>query len=160
MSMPERQGPEAGSGGSEGSEGWSDDALRRRGVRLTASRRAILEAVRQMPGSFSVSQLEAAVHRATPTVGRASVFRTLALLTQLGLVQRLHGAAGRERYIACGEPRHHHHVTCVVCGRTEEFQLDPVADLETAIDRRVGALGFQPRAHIVEVLGVCPDCRA
>ena len=137
-----------------------EELLSRTGLRLTASRAAIVDAVLSMDGPFSVSALGEAVARVAPGVGRASVFRTLSLLTDLSVVQRLHGAAGHERYVVCVGRQHHHHATCTACGKTVEFVLDAPSDLEAAIGAAVGALGFRPATHILEVLGLCSTCDA
>jgi len=144
----------------DGAAGKSVDlggALAFRGKRVTAARRAIVSTIEAFDGPFSAGELTDAVRAADASVGRASVYRTLALLVREGWVRRLHGT-GKERYTVCAERSHHHHVTCTDCGATEEFVLTGIDRFEWAVDAAVGALGYRPVTHVLEVYGLCPAC--
>jgi Fur family ferric uptake transcriptional regulator len=95
-----------------------------------------------------------AVQRRAPDIGRASVYRTLDLLTRLGLAQSstLGGAAAT--YVLTPE-RHHHHVVCVDCHRTVEFDDCVLRELENQLAE---TLGFELEGHLVELYGRCPEC--
>jgi Fur family ferric uptake transcriptional regulator len=134
--------------------------LGRQEARITRTRRSIVEVVARFQAPFTVTELTDAVSREDPGIGRASIFRTLALLVQAGAVQRLHGGPGRERYTVCVTPSHHHHVTCTRCGRTAEFSPRGVEHLERAVERAVTALGFRVGTHILEVQGICQACHS
>jgi Fur family ferric uptake transcriptional regulator len=127
------------------------------GGRMTRQRRAVLAAVERFDRPFSASELTRAVAETDPGVGRASVYRTLALMLAAGQVQRLH-TGGRERYTLCLQAAHHHHVTCTACGRTEDFSLARVDAFEAAVEAAVARLGYRPRSHVLEVHGVCARC--
>jgi Fur family ferric uptake transcriptional regulator len=93
-----------------------------------------------------------------PPVGRASVYRALEQLEQLGLVQRLEvtrGTAGYERVDPAGHQ--HHHAICRDCGRMVPFE-DPA--LERAIDRVSGKVRFEVTDHDVVLRGRCERCSA
>lgn len=133
-------------------------AIDRRGLRVTGPRRTVIAAMARFGRPFSASELTLAVARLNPAVGRASVYRTLALLARTGAVERLHGA-GRERYTLCAQDSHHHHVTCTRCGRTGDFALSQMVGLEQAVDAAVAALGYRAQSHVLEVRGLCRSCR-
>ena len=127
------------------------------GMRMTRQRQAVLRAVEGFDRPFSAGELTRAVAAREPGVGRASVFRTLALLVATGQVQRLH-TGGRERYTLCLEPKHHHHVTCTRCGRAEDFTLARVDAFEAAVEAAVTQLGYSVQSHVLEVHGTCRSC--
>jgi Fur family transcriptional regulator, ferric uptake regulator len=129
----------------------------RPGQRMTRQRRAVMRALESFDRPFSAGELTRAVAAADPGVGRASVYRTLALMVSTGQVQRLH-TGGRERYTLCLEPEHHHHVTCTLCGRTEDFSLARVEAFEAAVEAAVAQLGYLPQGHVLEVHGLCRAC--
>ena len=81
-----------------------------------------------------------------------TVYRTLDLLSGLGLVRRL-DLGGGPRYELAED--HHHHLICEGCGKITEFERCPI-DLRDFPD--VGG-DFEVRAHSLEVYGTCPDCR-
>ena len=87
-----------------------------------------------------------------PEVGMVTVYRTLDLLSELGLVRRL-DLGGGPRYELAED--HHHHLICEDCGSVTEFEQCPL-DLRRL--PRVGG-GFEVRAHSLEVYGTCSDCR-
>jgi Fur family ferric uptake transcriptional regulator len=128
------------------------------GRRMTRQRRAVLKAMAAFERPFAAGELTRAVAAAEPAIGRASVYRTLALMVGAGQVQRVH-TGGRERYTLCLEPAHHHHVTCTECGRTEDFSLARVDAFESAVEAAVAHLGYRTQGHVLEVHGVCGRCR-
>lgn len=133
------------------------EAAVRPGRRMTRQRRVVLHAVERFDRPFSAGELTRAVASADAAIGRASVYRTLALMVQAGQVQRLH-TGGRERYTLCLAPEHHHHVTCTVCGRTADFSLARVDAFERAVEAAVSTLGYRSQSHVLEVHGICGRC--
>ncbi|MDI3317856.1 MAG: Fur family transcriptional regulator [Bacillota bacterium] len=131
------------------------ERLRRARRSMTPARRSVIEAMSELSQPFSAGELCDAVAARFPKVGRASVFRTLALLENLGAVQRIH-TGGRESYILCESTAHHHHLICTRCGRTEEIQLALDQQMESAAASR----GYTHREHIIEIFGLCPECQA
>lgn len=130
------------------------EALRRSGYKITQARRAVIETLAGETAHLTAPDLVEAVQSRTPGVGRASVYRTLELLTRLGLVQTstLGGAAAT--YVLTPN-KHHHHVICVECHKTIEFDECVLRELE---GRLAETLGFQFEGHLVELYGRCPDC--
>jgi Fur family ferric uptake transcriptional regulator len=132
------------------------EALAPSGHRLTQPRRQVAALIDARDGHFTAADLAADARARDLGVGRATIFRTLDLFAELGLVERLELPTGDHAYVRC-DPLHHHHVVCKACGRTEEvddFGFTAVAD---EIARRTG---YRVEAHRLELFGICPDCAA
>ena len=91
------------------------------------------------------------------TVGIASVYRVLELLSEKGLVQRIDVGAGIARFeplLRSGE--HHHHLVCDGCGKVEAFADE---ELEDVLHKVEGRTGYSVAGHDVVLRGACSDCR-
>jgi Fur family ferric uptake transcriptional regulator len=134
------------------------ERLEREGHRLTGPRRAVLEQVVGQHASFTSAELLEAMQERCPGIGRATVFRTLDLLTRMGVVQRIHADAGGGRchaYLACSQ-EHHHHVICEECGAVADFtEGEALEALVREIERNTS---FDVHAHRLEFVGRCPAC--
>jgi Fur family ferric uptake transcriptional regulator len=126
------------------------------GYRLTRPRRAIVELVLRQEGHFRAEEVVAEVQRVAPGTGRATVYRTLELLAEVGAVERIHLQEGSHGYVRgdLNHP-HHHHFICSCCGKVQEFDDGQIPDLVEALARRAG---FTVEAHEIEVYGRCSDC--
>lgn len=124
--------------------------LARRGYRLTAPRRHLLDVMAGLDDHFPAE----AVVVAAPEVGRATVFRTLRLLQDLGVVCQVVLDDGALAYRLAPE-EHHHHLLCVECGAVEDFASPALEEVLKEIE---GATGYHVEAHRLEVYGRCPDC--
>ena len=131
-------------------------AIERSSERLTAPRRRVAELIGRRQGHFTSGELLADAEASGPAVGRATVFRTLELFTQLGLLERLDLPSGEHAYVACA-PRHHHHVVCSSCGATANV---PDLGLSTVLNAAGSATGFVIDEHRLELYGTCPRCQA
>ncbi len=122
------------------------------GVRLTPQRRAVLEALRESPDHPTAAELLVRVRRRHPGVGAATVYRTLDLLTSLGLADQLTVEGTGTRF----DPTtaRHDHLVCDRCGRVDDVDLPP-----PQLDRLDAAPGFAVTGYDLTVHGVCPDCR-
>jgi Fur family ferric uptake transcriptional regulator len=128
--------------------------LRDAGYRITQPRIAIVEAILGTPGGFTADGLYEQL-RGVAGIGRATVFRTVDTLHQLGYLRRLHGEDGCNQYIHT-TPGHHHQLICTRCHRVIEFDgctVDALAQ-ELAMQTR-----FQIAGHWLEIFGLCPDCQ-
>jgi Fur family ferric uptake transcriptional regulator len=128
--------------------------LRRAGHKVTHARRSVIATLAETNGHLTAPDVVQAVQMREPGVGRASVYRTLELLTRLGLVQSSTLGGGAATYVLTPN-RHHHHVVCVECHKTVEFDDCVMPELEVRLGER---LGFQFEGHLVELYGRCPDC--
>jgi Fur family transcriptional regulator, ferric uptake regulator len=118
-------------------------------VRLTPQRRAVLDAIEAEGGSFSATDIYDSARGAEPSLGLATVYRTLDLLRTSGSVRQLAGAT----YVRC-HPGHHHHLVCVSCGSVEETELCG-APSAAILKRRHG---FRAETHELDVYGTCRLC--
>jgi Fur family ferric uptake transcriptional regulator len=84
------------------------------------------------------------------------VYRAVDLFERLGVVQRLHTGWKYKLELSDKFTEHHHHLTCVRCGRTVAMNED---ELERLIHRLAGEYDFLPTAHQIEIQGLCATCR-
>jgi Fur family ferric uptake transcriptional regulator len=129
-------------------------ALDRAGYRLTAPRRSVAALIADQDGHFTAAELVQAAHARRVGVGRATVFRTLEVLEELGAVERLDLPSGEHAYVGC-EPAHHHHVVCSRCGRTDEIDDAGLRSVVREVARRTG---YRVDEHRLELFGLCPAC--
>jgi len=134
-----------------------DEALKERGLKSTAQRDEIARVFFGEGGHRSVEELYAAVRKASPRVGYATVYRTLKLLKECGLATEHHFEDGQTRYEPSeAEEKHHDHIICERCGKIVEFNSE---ELERQQDRIARFLGFVVSRHRMELYGICADCR-
>ena len=135
----------------------TDEALRVAGFRSGGARAAVLDAMAEQSCCASAQELHQRLRDEGRSVGIASVYRVLDVLSELQLVQRVDVGDGIARYEpALPDGDHHHHVVCGDCGKVEPF-ADPT--LESAIVSASKRLGFSVAAHEVVLRGECDDCR-
>lgn len=132
------------------------DRLTREGHRLTTPRQAIIKLVAPRQDHFSAQEVWDEVRERYSGIGRATVFRTLDLLTELGVLNRIHTGDGCHRYTVC-ETTHHHHLMCVECGTVSSLEA---AGIESQIRRLATEAGFDLLTHHLELVGRCATCRA
>jgi Fe2+ or Zn2+ uptake regulation protein len=130
-------------------------ALEDAGYRLTSPRRAVAELIGSRRGHFTADELLTESRRRRLGVTRATVFRSLDVLTELGLVERLDLPSGEHAFVAC-ETAHHHHLVCSSCGRTTEVDDNGLEAVAAAIERQSG---YRVDTHRLELFGLCPACR-
>lgn len=122
------------------------------GIRPTSQRLAVVRAVEEATGSFTVAELHDSARRFEPKLGLATTYRTVELLRERGCLHPLLGDA-RPAYVRC-HPEHHHHLVCTACGAVEETELC-AAPSEAELRRRHG---FRVAAHEVDIYGICRRC--
>jgi len=138
---------------------WTEralDALRRAGHRSSRPRTAVVEALGRRSCLVTAQRLADELRADGRDVGIATVYRTLELLDELGLVQRLEAADGPVRYEPTGPGgEHHHHLVCGRCERVVPFEDEA---LERAIARTARRLEGRVDGHDVTLRGLCPPC--
>ena len=131
------------------------ELLGREGHRVTAGRRAVVEALLSADGHLSADDLAADLRHAHPGLHRATVYRSLEALEAAGLVEHVHLGHGRSVYHLSDDL--HQHLVCEVCGSVEEAP----PDLLSAVARRLRReRGFVMRPYHFAVLGRCRTCSA
>jgi Fur family ferric uptake transcriptional regulator len=131
-------------------------ALDRAGYRLTEPRRSLAALIADQTGHFTAAGLVRAARAKRLGVGRATVFRTLEVLEELDVIERLDLPSGEHAYVGC-EPAHHHHVVCSQCGRTNEIAD---AGLRSVVREVARQTGYRIDEHRLELFGLCPACLA
>lgn len=125
--------------------------LKDSGFSLTRARLKVFEALLgQEP--LSMQQLI----EQTRGVDRASIYRTIALFERLDIVQRLSSGWKYRLELTDRFKPHHHHLTCIRCGRTVDMSETELEKLITSLSARYG---FAPTAHQIEIQGICRMCR-
>ena len=125
------------------------------GQRLTPQRVAILQALRRRRSTVTAQELYDELRPHHPSLGRATVFRNLDALVEIGLAQRFERAGHLYAYASCS-PDHHHHLLCSRCNRATEIDEALVAPLLRSLDRHYG---FSVRHESLDFYGICADCR-
>ena len=132
------------------------ELLERNGVRATGRRVDVLEELAKERDDVTAQQLWSRLRRGDSAPGLATVYRTLALLSEKGVVDVLSHHGGEQCYRLCGA-EHHHHLLCERCHRVVEVQECGLDDwVASAAEQH----GFVATDHRVEIVGVCADCRS
>ncbi|HLI38273.1 MAG TPA: Fur family transcriptional regulator [Streptosporangiaceae bacterium] len=131
-----------------------DEQLRARGYRATPQRQLVLEAVARL-GHATPEDVGTEVQQAAPSVNISTIYRTLELLEQLGMVTHAHLGHGAPTYHLAADADHVH-LVCRECGRITEVSPDAVRALITALDTEHG---FETDVGHLTVFGRCGSCR-
>jgi Fur family transcriptional regulator, ferric uptake regulator len=131
-------------------------ALEQAGYRLTSPRRALAQLIAGQRGHFTADGLLAESRRRRLGVTRATVFRSLDVLADLELVERLELQSGEHAFVACRPAQHHHHIACSSCGRSTEVADHGFESVAASIARKTG---YRVDLHRLELFGLCPACR-
>lgn len=135
------------------------DLLARRGFRLTGPRRAVLDVLVKHGAPLSVAE----IHSRLPDrrVNLVSVYRTLYLLSELGLLRTADTSKGSKRFELSQEfTGHHHHLICQACGLVQDLEGCSLEDrvLETLTRRVRRVRGFRVTDHDLKLFGLCARC--
>jgi len=132
-----------------------EQLLRARGVRLTDQRRLVVRrAVTYL--HFTAEELVRDVKAFDQSVARGTVYRTLALLHQTGVVEKHDFRYGPPNYEVTFAKAHHDHLMCVQCGEIIEFQAPRIETLQQEVVRRYG---YQLLSHTHKLYGLCQRCQ-
>ena len=135
-------------------ERWRE-YLETKRLNTTAQREVIVDQFFRTQDHVSIDELLAKVRRRQPTVGYATVYRTLKLLAESGLAVERQFGDGQARYEVAGD--HHDHLICTKCSLILEFEDDEIERLQERIAQRLG--NFTVTRHRHELYGMCPKAR-
>ena len=127
--------------------------------KLPPQRRATIEVLLNNQGEhLSTEDIYTEVRKTHPEIGLATVYRTMLLLEELGLLIKHNFEDGRNRYELShpDEDHDHHHLICLKCGRVSEVEEDLLGSLEDIIVKKHG---FQVINHKVKFYGHCKNCQ-
>ena len=134
--------------------------LQERQHKMTPQRQIVLQIFLDRPGEhLSAEDVHGILRNNHSEIGLATVYRSLELLSGLGILQKMEFGDGCSRYeVNTTDPsaHHHHHLICNGCGKVIEFEDDLLEELEQDISRKSG---FKIIDHQVKFFGYCKECQ-
>jgi len=144
---------------------WWHGRFRGCGYRMTVPREAILNVLSKTSKHLSAEDIYIVVHKTYSNVGLTTVYRTLELLVQVGLVFKFDFGDGRARYELSEGPkgeRHHHHLVCTSCGRVVDYTdfIDEEVELLNQTEKGLSKkYNFDITNHLIQFYGLCEGCK-
>jgi Fur family transcriptional regulator, ferric uptake regulator len=130
------------------------DSLRRRGLRMTPQRRAIVTEILELHGHISAGEVAERVQKRIPGVNASTVYRTLALLEDVGVLSHAHFERGVEYHRS--EDASHVHLVCAHCGAHDSLTTAEIKPLERLVRKHHG---FLPDLTHFAISGTCRNCQ-
>jgi Fur family ferric uptake transcriptional regulator len=127
-------------------------------ARFTRGRKAVVSALAAAPGPQSAAELAGAMDETVPL---SSLYRTLAVLEDAGVVAHHLGAKGLTRYeLAEWLTGHHHHLVCIGCGSVADVEIPSGQEerVRSLVREIAAAAQFDPSDHALEIEGRCAEC--
>ncbi|MFC1967022.1 Fur family transcriptional regulator [Chloroflexota bacterium] len=131
-------------------------ALRRHNFKLTRPRRMVLNVIAASHEHLTPANIFARARRESTHIGLVTVYRTIEILTGLGLICEVHTGGNRRSYLMRRPAEHHHHLICSDCGRVIDFSHCDLGELEQQLSTETG---FKIDSHLLEFTGSCRSCR-
>lgn len=138
------------------------DMLKEKGLKVTNQRVLVLKTLAGCPGQhLTTEDIYDLVRTEYPEIGLATVYRTIQLLLELNLIDKINLDDGFVRYeiaekSSAESGHHHHHLICLKCGNVYSFEDDLLENLEDHIRR---FMHFDVVDHEVKLFGYCENCR-
>jgi Fur family transcriptional regulator, ferric uptake regulator len=129
--------------------------LHKKDLRLTEARAAIVEAALARQGHYPIEDLIADLKARGIRGSKATVYRTLPLLAEAGILEPAIVAGDAKSYETTFGRHHHDHLLCAICGKVVEFEFEAFEILQKEVASRYG---FRLQGHHHELVGTCPDC--
>ena len=123
--------------------------------RSTEQRQLILEIIRQTEGHLDADQIYQQARKKSPSISLSTVYRSLQLFKESGLVEE-HQFNGTRRFYEATPRSKHHHLVCLGCGRVFEFKCPSAERLKSRISKEEG---FRVTDAEVRLVGYCPECQ-
>jgi Fur family ferric uptake transcriptional regulator len=131
--------------------------LRQRGYKLTPQRRAVLKTIALSQNHLSPAEVYASVRQEYPSIGLVTIYRTLQIFTQLGLICEVHTGGRCRTYVMRRPSGHHHHLICSNCGGVTDFTDCDLGELEQRVSRETE---FEIDGHLLQFFGHCRNCQS
>ncbi|MFZ5928546.1 MAG: Fur family transcriptional regulator [Acidobacteriota bacterium] len=134
------------------------ETLKQRGFRLTRQRQILLDLLDKTGAHLDAESLYRLAHEKDPKLNRVTVYRTLKMLKEGGLVDELDlmHHAGDQHYYETRRKQEHAHIVCLRCGKVEEFFGEPLQKLRRQVEK---TFGFQILIARTEIGGYCAHCQ-
>jgi Fur family transcriptional regulator, ferric uptake regulator len=133
-----------------------EHALRQHGYKITPQRRTIISAIVHSHEHLTPAAIYEKVCREHPGIGLVTIYRTLEMLTGLGLICEMHAGGSCRSYLMRRPAEHHHHLICSDCGTVIDFTNCDLSGLEKRLAKETS---FKINGHLLEFLGQCRECR-
>lgn len=130
--------------------------LEKKGLKLTYERRRIFDEIEKLKEHFDADSLYARFKKQGERIARATVYRTLPLLLECGILQKSAGAGKGDFFERTTVKGHHDHMVCISCGKIIEFHSDAV---EEAQAKACGDFEFKLVFHDHRLFGYCKSCQ-
>jgi len=130
--------------------------LRSHGQKMTRPREIILRAFLQTEGHMTTEEILREARRIDPSIGQATVFRTIRLIADAGLAREACMEDGARTFEHLANHAHHDHLVCVRCGKVIEFYIPEIEQQQSLIFLYYG---FLPKGHTMQLFGLCPQCQ-
>ncbi|MEM7111190.1 MAG: transcriptional repressor [Chloroflexota bacterium] len=128
--------------------------IEQNGYRRTVARQAIVATLLESEGHITADDLAEKVRQQAPRVGRMTVYRTLELLCELGVVRPIYQGTGAAHYILMADGSHHH----LICNRCHDvIEFDECA-ADAVMEQVAKQFNFHVSSHLLELHGLCEDC--
>ncbi len=134
------------------------EQLKIKGYKLTPQRRAVVNIVLNNKGNhLTAEEMYDLVKKECPEIGLATIYRTVQLLEDIGILCKINLDDGCNRYelLDNEEAHHHHHLICRQCGKVLEVEEDLLDSIEKNVESKYK---FRIENHSVKFLGVCNEC--
>lgn len=134
------------------------EQLKQKGYKLTPQRRAVVNMIIGSKGThLTAEELYELVKKECPEIGLATIYRTIQLLEEIGMLSKLNLDDGCNRYelIDEDEVHQHHHLICTKCGKVIEVAEDLLDSIEKNVEREYK---FKIENHNLKFLGTCEEC--
>jgi Fur family ferric uptake transcriptional regulator len=128
-----------------------------KGLKSTRQRDAVLDLFLSSDRHMSIEELYLKLRAKHPTIGYATVYRTLKLFAESGIAREIQFGDGQTRYEHVEEGEHHDHLVCTRCGTIVEFSNESIEKLQDAV---ADSHGFLIETHKLELYGICKKCRS
>ena len=129
--------------------------LKAKGLKNTPERLEVLRTIFARESHFAIEDIVLALRRRGHSVSRATIYRTLSLLSEGGLIREAVRGNGFIHYEHVHEAEHHDHLFCMDCGGVVEFVSTEIERLQDEVCR---AHGFTPLSHTHQINGLCARC--
>lgn len=147
-------------------QGWWHGKFQGCGYRVTVGRQAILDILSKSEEHLSAEDIYLKVHQKYPSVGLTTIYRTLDILSNLGMIYKLDFGDGRARYELAEGPEglhHHHHLVCTDCNKVIDYtdfiddELQLLKQTEKGLSEKYN---FKITNHVIQFYGLCDRCSA
>ena len=129
--------------------------LRRHGYKITPQRRTVINAILQSHEHLTPAAIHQKVSRRHTGIGLVTIYRTLEMLADLGLICETHAGGSCRSYLMRRPAGHHHHLICSDCGKVIDFTDCGLKELESRLSEKNN---FKISGHLLEFLGQCREC--